>query len=152
MLFWSIFLHKSFMKRPDDRLELLWSNYFLTQEARLQTGAVLKHFPLQILFEKEDYRLELLWSTFLYTSFEKGQGPRLALFWSPFPHISFTKRSLTDWSCSEALSLTGPLWTALTTDWSCSEALFLSHPSSKGQNPARLQTGAFLKHSPSQIL
>ena len=74
-LFCSIFLYKSFMKTPDYRLE--------------QSGAALKHFPLQILYER-------------------GQ--------------------ITDWSCSEAPSLTNPLSISQITDWSWSEALSLANP------------------------
>ena len=82
---------------------------------------------------------------------------------------------MTDWSCSQALSLTNPLRKGWITDWSWSEALSLAnpyekqlkgllsdrswseahsltHPLQKAIEKATLQTGALLKHFPLQIL
>ena len=110
------------MKRPDYRLE--------------QSGAVLKHFPLQILCER-------------------GQ--------------------ITDWSCSEAPSLTNPLWISQITGWSWCEALSFANPwrkalemidyrlelvcttfpcksLTKSYEKGGLRIGAVLKHLPLQIL
>ena len=63
------------MKRPDYKLE--------------QSGAVLKRFPLQILYEQGE---------------------------------------ITDWSCSEAPSLTNPLRKGLITDSGWSGALSFTNP------------------------
>ena len=77
-LFSSTFLHISFMKRPDFRLE--------------QSGAVLERFPLQILYEKLRKGLITDWSWSEALSFTRP----------------LRKGLITHWSWSEAFSFTNP--------------------------------------------
>ena len=82
------------MKRPDYRLEQSGAVLkhlplqILYENARLQTGAVLKHVPLQIL--SENARLQT------------GAVPK------HFPLQILYEKTFTDWSGSEVLSLTNP--------------------------------------------
>ena len=53
------------------------------RKARSEAGAGLKHFPLQILWEKLIWRLDLVWSTFPFKKSSLGG-------WSWFETFSFT--------------------------------------------------------------
>ena len=41
---------------------------------------------------------------------------------------NYRRRQITDWSCTEAFSLTSPLRKGRSTDWSCSEAFSFTNP------------------------
>ena len=71
----------------DYRLQLVWCISFTNplRKARLESGAGLRQFPLQILWEKLAWRLDLVWATFLYKSFEKS-SPGV---WSWFEAVCF---------------------------------------------------------------
>ena len=89
------------MKRPDYRLEQSGAvlKHFplqvLHENVRLQTGAVLKHFPLQIFYEKD--------------------------------RLQATLQTGAVWSCSVPFSYTNPLRKGFITDWSWSEAFSFTH-------------------------
>ena len=92
-LLWPIFSYKSFRKSAFGGWS--WTDPFpFTNplgEARLEAGAWLRHFPLQILWGRLVWRLQLVWGTFLYRPFEKS------LFggWSWFDqYFSFPRHSL----------------------------------------------------------
>ena len=92
----STFLHKSFRKRLDYRLELFWGTF------------LYKSFMKRL-----DYRLDLVWSTLLFKCFQKATkrlNYQLELVWSIVPVKSFGNGLITDWSRSEAL----PPWRSFT--------------------------------------
>ena len=88
---------------------------------------------------KPDYRLELMWSTFPCKSLTKGfgndwlqAGAGLHYFPLQIPYEELWKGRITDWSCSEAPSLTNPLRKGLITDSGWSGALSFTNPWCKG--------------------
>ena len=71
----------------------------------MQTGAVLEHLPLQILYERARVQIGAV-----------------------LKHFFLRQGLITDWSWPETLALPNPLRNGLIADWSWSEALCLTIP------------------------
>ena len=87
-LVWGTFLYKSFQKDLIGGWSWLEASSFTNplRKAWLEAGASLRHFPLQILWERLRWRLELVRGIFLYKSFKKSSFG----CWSLFEALSFT--------------------------------------------------------------
>ena len=149
----------SFKKSFEYRLELIWSlsltnplrkglstdwscikhvasvAQVLYERAWLQTGAVLKHFPLQILYEQARLHIgAVLKHIPLQILYEK--------LW---------KGLITDWSWTQGLSFANPLRKSIEEARLQIGAVLKHFPLRVLEEKARLQTGTVLKHFPLRI-